>query len=237
MFRSYCLTVRPLLGLSKETEDALFKWISKLDYAYMCIEKTGASRHAHIQVWFNEARSRGDVCKALQRILERTVEDFNTCQKKVLRQGVRIAYSDWYLDYLAENENKEGDEKGIEVYSNTPDKTLDYYPSEEEQEKTKELNDSADPRFTKLEQQFYDWIEEGTEITLGTVCVFLSDLMFNRRLIPVKVNKRDRHALAETLHLYITRSTDGNAFRHTPPKVTCPPSWYEDLEPNQNIVL
>lgn len=236
VYRSYCLTVRPLLGLSNETEDALITWLKKLDYAYMCIEKTGSARHAHIQVWFKEPRARGDVCKALQRIAERTIEDFNSCQKKVLRNGVRIAYSDWYLDYLEENEKKVGDEKGMEVYSVIPETTLDYYPSEEEQQKTQEMNNSVDPRFTKLEQQFYEWSDGlNYEITQDTVCNFLSDLMFNKRLIPVKVNKRDRVALAETLYLYITRATDGRAFKKEKDNIVMPTSWYENAD--ENIIL
>lgn len=233
------MTVRPLLGLTNETADALEKYIKKQDYAYMCLEKTDDARHAHIQVWFNEPRPRGDVCKALQRICERTIEDFNSCQLKVLRNGVRIAYSDWYLDYLEENESKIGDEKGVEIYSHVPDRSLEYYPTEEEQEKTKELANSADPRFTKLEQQFWEWIPyNGAEITHRTVADFLTDMMFNTRKIPVKVNKRDRVALAETLYLYVSKSTNGNACLKEKDCMVMPPAWYENVEtPEENLII
>lgn len=211
-YRSYALTIRPLHGLSDKTEEALIKWIQKLDYAFMAIEKQDEARHAHIQVWFETPKARGDICKQLQRITERTIENFDEAQKKVLRNGVKIAYSDWYLDYLAENDNKEGAEKGDIVYDKPPQQTLQYYPTDEEQENIMKMKNATDPRFAKLEIQFHEWLPEGGLINRVSVASFLAWAMFDERIIQVKVNSRDRLALAESLFLYVTKSNNEDAF-------------------------
>lgn len=224
-YRSYALTIRPLLGLNDKTEDALIKWIQKLDYAFMAIEKQDEARHAHIQVWFETPKARGDICKQLQRICERTIEEFNEAQKKVLRNGVKIAYSDWYLDYLADNDNKEGEEKGDIVYDKPPQQSLEYYPTEEEQENVMKMKNAIDPRFAKLEIQFHEWLPEGGTTNRISVASFLAWAMFDARIIQVKVNSRDRIALAESLFLYVTKSNNEDAFL---PNHLCKPSIIVD---------
>jgi len=130
MYRSYCMTIRPRNGLREETQAALREWCLKQHKCVMVTEMEGVAKHAHCQVWYPEGKTRGDMCKAMQRICERTIDDFNEggCQKKVLRQGVRIAYSDWYEDYLLNNLEKE--EQCTIILENPPEDTTPYYPSE-----------------------------------------------------------------------------------------------------------
>lgn len=240
-YRSYALTIRPLLGLTSATEDAIIKWINKLDYAFMAIEKKDEARHAHIQVWFETPKARGDICKQLQRICERTIEDFDEAQKKVLRNGVKIAYSDWYLDYLADNEDKQGQEKGDVVYDKPPQQSLQYYPTDEEQEKAAAMSNAVDPRFAKLEIQFYEWLPEGRTIDRVTVAAFLAWAMFKRRLIQVKIHSRDRIALAESLFLYVTESENTDAF--LPPHLRKPSMFVDPVDDSiinpltENIII
>ena len=143
MFRSYCLTIRPRDGISEKTIEETKKWLLKCSYSFAVLEKSANERHLHAQIWLEKERARGDICKQVQRICERTIEDWDQSQLKVLRQSVRIAYSDWYLDYLAENDLKTTPNI---IVDNPPTKTLEYYPTEEEQAQRVAVANSVDPR-------------------------------------------------------------------------------------------
>ncbi len=203
-YRSWCITIRPRDGLSDKTLEAAKKWLSKLTYSFAVLEMQNEARHLHAQIWFDEAKVRGDICKQIQRICERTIDDWDDAQKKVLRNGVRIAYSDWYLDYLAENDLKNSPNIILE---NPPDRTLDYYPTEEEQQNIQTMTTAVDPRFASLEIKFNDWVGE-REISLKSVSQFLAIQMFQDRTIKVLLHQRDRKALAVSLLAYVQKSND-----------------------------
>lgn len=204
MFRSYCLTIRPRDGISDETVEQFKKWFTKCDYASAVLEMADESRHLHAQIWTNTPKARGDICKAAQRICERSVKDWDNAQLKVLRSGVKIAYSDWYLDYLEENDLKEPPNI---IYSKVPALTMDFYPTEEDQTNLQTLKTSVDPRFANLEIQCKAFLGERS-VTLTSVAMFLADAMFVSRTIKVIIQQRDRLALHRSLYAYITKSTD-----------------------------
>ena len=205
-YRSYALTIRPLHGIADQTVEALVSWFNKLDYAVAVIEMDNESRHMHAQIWSNQPKRKGDICKALQRICERTIENWDNAQLKVLRMGVKIAYSDWYLDYLTENDAK--DDPNIFVYK-PPDKSFDFYPTEEEQEAVRQVATSVDPRFTHLEQKFLEWHDDQSgEITKIKIAKFLAICTNEDRTMKVICQKKDRIALCQSLYNYITKSDD-----------------------------
>lgn len=207
-FRSWCLTIRPLHGIADQTVEALQKWLNGLEYAVAVLEMDGESRHMHAQIWSHSGKRKGDVAKALQRICERTIKDWSDAQKKVLRDGIKVGYTDWYLDYLTENDAK--DDPNILIYK-PPDLTMDFYPTEEEQEQVKNLANAVDPRFTQMEQRFHDWYPHDLEehsITIQHVAQFIMNEMFNARNMRVIVQKKDRIALVKSLFLFITKSDD-----------------------------
>lgn len=212
MFRSYCITFRPRNGLTDTTSAELIAWCKKQQYAFYAEEKFAEARHAHIQVWYDEPRERGTICKAMQRIGSRTVEEWDDAQLKVLRSGVKIAYSDWYLDYLAENDQKQDDEKSEILYDNPPQDTIPYYATQEDQEALKAKANAVDKRMYSLEQKFNEWNTGEYDITINLVARFLADQMFNSRTIEVKIHQRDRVALCTSLYSYITRSADPTLF-------------------------
>jgi len=209
-YRSYCITVRPLQGISDKTSGEIVKWLTKCEYSFAVLEMQDECRHLHAQIWLDKPRARGDICKQLQRVCERTIDDWDRAQLTVLRKGVRISYSDWYLDYLAENELK--DTPPNIILSNPPSMTMDFYPTEEEQENIQSLKTAVDPRFCKLEIDFLEWLGERT-ITHDRVCHFLAEAMFVNRTIKVILQQRDRKALATSLHAYISKSTDIYLFK------------------------
>jgi len=204
MFRSYCLTVRPLDGISDETTNQIKKWLSKMPYAVAVLEKETHERHLHAQIWCDTPKARGDICKQVQRICERSIKEWSSAQLKVLRSGVKIAYSDWYLDYLVDNSDKEPPNI---IINNPPGKSMEYYPTEEEQEDIQTLKTAVDPRFADLEIKCRDYLGERT-ITERTVASFLADAMFNQRTLKCVIQQRDRIALAKTLFAYMSKSTD-----------------------------
>lgn len=213
MFRSYCITFRPRNGLSNTTSAELISWCKKQPYAFYAEEKSDEARHAHIQVWYDEPRERGTICKAMQRIGSRTVTDWDDAQLKVLRSGVKIAYSDWYLDYLAENMEKTDTEKSVIKYEHPPEDTIPYYATQEDQEALQAKANAVDKRMYSLEQKFNEWNEnQYEELTIRLVAKFLADQMFNSRTIEVKIHQRDRVALCTSLYSYITRSADPSLF-------------------------
>jgi len=209
-YRSFCITVRPRGGITDKTSREVITWLTKCEYSFAVHEKKDECRHLHAQIWLDKARNRGDICKQLQRICERTIDDWDAEQKNVLRKGVRISYSDWYLDYLAENELKE-DSPNI-LLNNPPAKTMDFYPTEEEQEKVQLLKTAVDPRFCRMEIDFLAWLGEG-QITHNTVCKFLAEAMFVHRTQKVILQQRDRKALALSLYAYVNKSSDIYLFK------------------------
>lgn len=206
MFRSFCITIRPRDGITDETIDAVKKWLPKCDYGFAVLEKDGVERHLHAQLWFEKERARGDINKQVQRICERTIKDWDNAQLKVLRSGTRIAYSDWYNDYLAENENKSSPNI---IFNNIPDKTLSYYPTEEEQENIQTLKTATDPRFADLEIKCLAYLQNSIyPITIKSVAEYLAYAMFKEKSMKVLLHQRDREALCISLHAYMTKSTD-----------------------------
>lgn len=211
MFRSFAITVRPLDGISDTTIAAYLKWFEKLDYAFVCTEKDGVERHLHAQIWTDSPKAKGDIVKQVERICERTINDWTQAQKKVLRGGIKIAYSDWYLDYLAENELKEI--LCDILYESPPENTYTYYPTEEEQEKVKSIANAVDPRFTDLENKCNDYLnKDNIPLSLKSVARFLCDAMFITRSIKVLMHQRDRTALATALFAFMSKSINIDLF-------------------------
>jgi hypothetical protein len=71
---------------------------------------------------------------------------------RVLRNGIKIAYSDWYLDYCELNENKTDEEASLVCYMSPPENTLDFYASEEVQKALLDKCNSANKQFFTLKR-------------------------------------------------------------------------------------
>lgn len=153
-YRSYWITIRPREGLKEKTEIRLKKWLQKQEHGMGCIEKENEARHAHIQIWNEEARERGVIVKSIRRICEETIEDWDSAQSKVMSNGIKIAYDNVCQNYCIDNELKNGEEI---FYDKCPDITEKYYPTEEEQEKVKEEANTGDIRYYKMNENYIKW--------------------------------------------------------------------------------
>lgn len=207
MFRSFCITIRPRDGIKDNLVAKITSWLKKQQHAVAVLEMENEARHLHAQIWSDNERHKNDITKQMKRFCEALVEDWDNAQTKVLRGGVKVAYSDWYLEYLLDNDDKEYNDRVL--VNNPPDKTERFYPTEEEQERVKEVANSIDPRFTKLEHEFYEWNEiHQYEVNMKAIALFLNWAMFQERTIKVIIQPRDRYAFASALFLYISKSND-----------------------------
>jgi len=215
MYKSFALTIRPREGINDQTVQECVKFAKKFSFSFGALEKTKdiQARHLHIQIWSDDPKRKADIAKQLQRICEKTIDLWDNAQLKVLRSGIKIAYSDWYLDYLVENDEKiETDEIGEIIINNPPDKSMEYYPTEDEQEALKNKINAVDPRFHQMEVELKEFMNEDTPITMNVVASYLATSMYKTRTMKVILAKRDRISLCESLYNYVTQSTDVNNF-------------------------
>lgn len=185
MYRSYCFTVRPLQGLSKETESLILRWLRKQHKAFATIEGDDEARHMHGQIWLEEPRERGKVNQSLKRICEKSIVDWSAVEAKVLSKGTRIAYSDWFDSYLDDDLTKSHNFKYI-VINNPPDKTEEYYPSQQEQDQIQQEANAVDKQMHRWEQAWFNYIKEkniknGHSIIYGAIDKFVRRRWFVTR--------------------------------------------------------
>lgn len=129
--KSFGITVRPRNGITNDTLDLCVEWLNKQDYAWGCIEVLNddlSTRHLHAQIWLDEPRARGEVRRSIDRICERST-DWDSEQKKVLSKGIKMCYSDWYMDYMR---GKDDFDESCIVADKTPANADSFYPSAEE---------------------------------------------------------------------------------------------------------
>lgn len=208
MFRSFCITCRPRDGISDSTIEGILKWLRRHpQYACAVLEKTAEERHLHAQLWYDEPKRKGDITTQLVRICQSTIPDWDASQKKVLASGTKVAYNDWYINYLLENDLKESPNIILE---NPPNCTDSYYPSLEEQDRVQRVAKAVDPRFQSLEEGFRaSRLDSTTTPTLEDIARYLYRSMFCDRSIRVVTQQRDRTALALSLYHYILQAAEG----------------------------
>ncbi len=203
-YRSYCVTIRPRDGISDYTVGEFTKYFKKLDYVVAVLEMEDDARHLHAQIWFDTEKTRGDIAKQFQRICERSIEDFDRAQLKVLRSAIRIAYSDWYLDYLLENPDK----PSPNIIINKPPRfTMEFYPTEEEQEAVKQKCSAVDPFYHDLKVKFLQQHSDEKVTTLD-VAQFLHSQQHIVCEMKVIRNQRDARSMVTTLYQHITQKFD-----------------------------
>lgn len=200
-YKSYCFTVRPTKGVSRDLEKALLSWGKKQKYCFMGMEMNDEARHLHAQVWFDEPRTRGNLNKAIDNILERTLEDYNYAQKVVFRTGTRIAYDDWFLEYVMDAEKKKDDIKNI-ILEMVPEKTQLYYPSEEEQERVRASCNAIDKRFHRLNEMWKEWEKYEDRPDLENAGLFLNWIIYSEKKYPVIQDGRIAKQVCKNLHAY-----------------------------------
>lgn len=201
-YRSFCVTVRPLNGVAAGSllENEIMTYLKKkVPYYFICSELENDARHLHIQLWFENPITRGQCVTAFDRILQRTI-DYDMNQKKVQHKGVKIAYSDWYSSYLDSNESKIECNILDEVL---PENSLDYYPTELEQENLLNKCNAIDKKYHILSCELLEFCKKhNLSLSLYTTAYFLNEYMFILKKMCVVSEKRKKMELASNLYYY-----------------------------------
>lgn len=203
-YRSWAFTIRPKAGVEEDSklETEVLKWCKKQDFHFLCAEGKDECRHLHGQIWLENPREKGQVSTALQRIYERTIEP-TPAEIKVLRSGVKIAYS---KNFVEEYLSKEDSWISLDPPCSSDEEK--YYPSEEESLKVKASANAVDKRFHRLSEMFkedhpnYTYFHGSIE-RKATIGKWLADMMFGRKLIPVTSQKKHRIELCDNLVAYV----------------------------------
>ncbi len=156
MYKSFAITIRPKNGISPggTLENNIIKKLKNYDYCSVFAEMENEARHIHCQIWLNKPCAIGTIKTAMVRIQERYDPDWGESAKKVLRGGIKIAYSDWILDYCEENDLKEDDPNCL--FHRVPPMTSEFYATEEEQQKIIDSSKSANKTYFKLRQDLME---------------------------------------------------------------------------------
>lgn len=179
--KSWCVTIRPVAGICDARIALYKKWALRQAGAYGVLEGLGETRHLHLQLFFEEPRSKGDVNKAIQRIFERLETQPN--EIRVLRRGTRIAYNlDFIETYLQKEEGREV------VVDNVPEKPDDYFPTDEEQERVKRVSTAVDAYMAGLNEKLLVFLQDKYHTDMvfeAGVRHFLGDAMYCSRTMRV----------------------------------------------------
>lgn len=205
-FKSICATIRPPNGVDSKIESQFMKYVKKQDYAIVVAEKSGHERHLHIQFWFEEPREIGTIQRAMENNQKKCDTNWSEKAKQVCRKGVKHAYNDdFYMNYL--NDEKEGHKI---LYKKIPKDTLEYYPSQEYQDKAIAIKHAGDGYFCKHSFEYGEWSKEhgSPEFTLHSVATYLSYRMYTSRDILVVRSDKAKQELAKNLYWYIRGSCD-----------------------------
>lgn len=202
-YKSYAFTVRPRDGLTPELERRLKVWLSKQDYAFAVTEMEAEARHMHGQIFSNIARTKSSVQVSLERIQESCDPNWCPASKKVLRRGVKIAYSNHFIDeYLNKSDSKI-------IYNNPPEEESEFYPSEEEQKKVKEQAQAVDKRLYAISILYQGWRTDNKDILDDIIlreeriARFLYDAWYISKTLPTLQNLKQERELARRVRNYI----------------------------------
>lgn len=201
-FRSFAATVRTREGISEDALSAYLKWF-KDKLVFAVVEKEGSEKHLHFQVWYDEPKRRVDVDKQVKRIAKRHTSDWDEAQAKHAVK-VKVAYNDWYLSYLAENDLKPDDPNII--YNKPPDDTVDYYPTEEEDERMLARASATDQFYHELKEKYDKYAEENeiTNPTLRNIARYLHHRQYVQKDMKVTRDSKIAKGMCITLHTYVT---------------------------------
>lgn len=197
MYRSYAFTVRPKLGVppDSELERSLIKYIKKYQ-GFLVAEKEHEERHIHGQIFFEDPKPKGRFNEALESMCEKHLSDWSSPQKRVLRGGTKIAYSD---EFFTEYTNKGGDL----LVESMPQDTNQYYPSQEEQDAVRRRVLAADAKYHHLSEMFREYYKNDAPAELADIRKFLYDIMFVKKQYHVIEDPKKRTWTCKALLEYV----------------------------------
>lgn len=156
MYKSFAITVRPRNGIpvGSPLQNQLVNKLKKYEYCSIYMEMENEARHMHCQIWLDKPVAIGTIKTAMVRIQEKYDPDWCEASKKCLRGGIKIAYSDWILDYCEDNDLKADDPNCL--FHRVPPVTSEYYATEEEQQKIIDSSKSRNQTYFRLKHELME---------------------------------------------------------------------------------
>lgn len=204
MYKSYAFTIRPKNGINDKLIQHTIRWLEKQDYGFLVQEMADQAAHLHGQIWINNPRVKGTVQLSLEKIQERTDPDWCPASKKVLRRGVKIAYSASFTeDYLSKEDNI--------LYNNPPEDEQQFYPSTAEQQAVQAACKAADKKLHQLSVMYDEYKSNLNPDTDSKykIAIFLYRQWYCEKTLPTCQNIRYEKELLRKLHHYVYPSPQG----------------------------
>jgi hypothetical protein len=213
MYRSFGITLRTGIGINDSHINDFDRWIKKQDYGAYVFEKEGDERHIHAQVWYNEAKAKGSITKVMKRHI---INNYNP-EDYVLRhaQKIKIAYNDEFLESYMEKDFIKDDDEGLGnfEYNKVPDITLDFYPSEEEQEMVQAKSKSKNGWLLELDELYKKYATEEEKMlpNIYNVAKFFERIAF-LDLWKIMKDPKQRQQEAQIYRKWINKSVTGTLY-------------------------
>lgn len=193
-FSSYALTLNPRDGVNDEVVSAVTQWIKKRClYYHIVTEKTGTQRHVHAALYLRIQVTRSNLTTVWLRELKKF--DFDTEEISVARKGVRILYSNDFIDnYL----NKDDDTVVIESCLPEKGELTQYYPPKPLPTTTSRKR-KCSAFYHELEELWHKHKRPLLEVNTENCRHFLFNMMYNERCI--NVIRDDKTIIQTARHL------------------------------------
>ena len=200
-YKSLTFTIRPRHGVPPGTnlENLIMKYLKK-HAGFLCIEKEDEDRHLHGQVFWDTDRGKtpAELKKILLDYTEKALGRNLSPDEKIHAFKIKIAYSDeWYATYCQKED--------CMLYTNMPDDTKLYYPTEQEQEKAQARANAVDKKYFHLEEKFLEYNNNNPPKQLKDISSFIYDSMFITRTMHVIEDPKKRSQLIKCLFEYILK--------------------------------
>lgn len=221
MYRSFGITLRTGIGICDNHTKDFDRWIKTQEFGAYVFEKKGAERHIHAQVWYTEPKAKGSLTKVMNRHIQNNYEE----KDYILRHArkIRIAYNDDFLEeYMAKDFKGpcEGDDEGRGSeddenfeYIKLPEKTLDFYPSEEEQELVQKKSKTKNGWLLELDEL---WKKHATDEEKQLPNIFNVAKFFERiaflDLWKICKDPKQRQQEAQIYRKWINKSVTGTLY-------------------------
>lgn len=229
-YGSYGITISTAEPVEGTGQHAITNWLKKQDFAYSVIEGGEGKeqkRHLHAQVWYETPREKGTIDKALKRIIKSHFPE----SEIYIALKTKIAYNDDYLEkYMAKDITEI-------VIDKIPENRERFYPTQEEQEKTKNRAKCADHKMNHLEELFREWVGDEEEPTSdimkkAQVSRFLTDMMYKSRKIKVPPDMKIQKNLCSVFTNYLWQKTNSYMLLSKEEVLL----YDQDIENNKNII-
>ena len=210
-YKSLCFTIRPKGGVPTNTdlEQQIIKYLKK-HKGFVCAEfeddhdaaaeSQASGRHLHGQAFWETDRGKtpAEFKVILLNYTEKSLKRSLSPDEKIHAFKIKVAYSDeFYATYCQK-------EDGM-LYTNMPNDTATYYPSQQEQDRAIARSRAVDKKYFHLEEKYLAKNNNILPKSLKDISSFIYESMFVTRTMHVIEDPKKRNQLIKCLYEYILK--------------------------------